>query len=79
MFDKTLTDEELALLKRGLTGLTREITEWMPKPKLWFLSTPDPNLVEAGRDVLSKIETLLSKLDTINHNPAVLQDIEGYD
>lgn len=78
---KTLTDEELALLKRGLIGLSCEILEWIPKRQTWRFRKPEGHHVEAGQDVLSKIETLLAKLDTIDPNSeaVIVQDFEGYD
>lgn len=76
-----LSDEELAFIKRGLIGLSSEITEWMPRRTTWLFRRADHPHAEAGRDVLSKIEALLQKLDTIEFDPEeiIVQDIEEYD
>lgn len=65
----SLSQEEITLLKRGLVGLSNEITQWLPGKKTWFFMKRQNKYAEDGHRVLRNIEELLLKLDVLSLEP----------
>lgn len=61
----TFTQDEIDILKRGLSGLQDEIHKWLPGKKTWLFGKRRNDHAEHGTTLLSKLDILLLKLDAL--------------